>query len=103
VTLGAPVDYDLFVPARIVRSPRPALAADDVPLAWFESHIGIDPEPGRTLWSYRPSIYDQLNSGDTQALLSIPTVRDGRDEGRESVTLRIRVNKTTVERTVFVR
>lgn len=103
VTLGAPVDYDMFVSARIIRSPRPALAADDVPLDWFESHIGIDPEPGRTLWSYHPSLYDQLNSGNTKAMLTVPTVRDAREEGRESITLRIRVNRTAIERTVFVR
>ena len=103
ITLGAPVDYDMFVSARIVRSPRPALAADDVPRAWFRSHIGAEAEPGKALWSYRPWLYTQLASGDTRAELSIPTLRDAVDEGRESVTLRIRVNRTRAERTVYVR
>ena len=103
VTLGAPVDYDMFVSGRIIRSPRPALAADDVPLTWFESHVGSEAEAGKPLWTYHPSLYDQLTSGHTRVVLSVPTVRDDRDEDRESITMRVKVNRTAIERTVYVR
>lgn len=103
VTLGAPVDYDMFVSGRIIRSPRPALAADDVPASWFRRHVGMGIEAGKPLWRYHPSLYDQLPSGRTQVVLSVPTVADSRAEGRESITLRVKVNRTAVERTVYVR
>ncbi len=103
VTLGAPVDYDLYLSGRVVKSPQPALAADDVPRRWFERNVGMSPEAGKPLWRYRPTLYDRLPSGQTKVVLSVPTVRDGRAEGRESIRLRVRVNRTVVERAVFVK
>lgn len=102
VTLAKPVDYDLFVSARIVRGPSPTLAADDVPAKWFRDHVGIGAEPGRALWSYHPSLFEQLRGGGTSAVLTVPTVADDVAEQRESVTLKFRVNRTRVERTVWV-
>ncbi len=46
VRLSAPVGYDLYVTGRIVRSPKPALAADDVPRDWFQNYTGQKPKPG---------------------------------------------------------
>lgn len=102
VTLAKPVDYEMFVSARIVRGPSPTLAADDVPAGWFRKHVGIGAEPGKALWSYHPSIYEQLRAGSTSVVLTVPTVADAAAEKPESITLKFRVNKTRVERTVWV-
>lgn len=102
ISMAKPVDYDMFVSARIVRGPSPTLAADDVPASWFRKHVGIGAEPGKALWSYRPSLFEQLRTGDTSVELTVPTVAGAAAEGRKSITLRLRVNKTRAERTIWV-
>ena len=103
VTLSGPVDYDQFVWGRVVRGPRPQLAAGDVPRDWFTSTVGAEPKPDKPLYSYRASVYGDLPTGSTRLVLEIPTARDRRDEGRESVTLRIVVGRERFERTVWVK
>ncbi len=103
VRLSAPTGYGTFVSGRVVRGPRPTLSVADVPRDWLAGQVGGRPAPTDPLWKYHPSTYGSLDPGETRTVLSVPTVRDGRDEGRESVTLRIRVGRTVVERTVWVR
>lgn len=102
VTLAGPVDYDLGIRARVVRGPRPPLAADDVPRAWFESTVYTSPEAGRPLWSYRPEIGRSLRPGATRVVLRVPTKRDARIEKREAVTLLVRVGPVRSRTTVWV-
>lgn len=103
VKLSRPVGYDMWVSGRVVRGPRPTLAAGDVPPEWLASMVGTSTRPAKPLWSYHPYVYGELRSGATRLVLTVPTRRDDRVEGRESVTLKVAVDRTRIARTVWVR
>ncbi|GAW50733.1 MULTISPECIES: hypothetical protein [unclassified Nocardioides] len=102
VAISKPVDYDLFVNGTVVRSPAPALTAGDVPTSWVLAHAGqVDPDV--TLWSLHAFVYDQLHAGERSFVIRIPTRRDGEAEGRESVRLKLEINRHTYTKTIFVK
>lgn len=101
--LARPVDYDLFVLARVVRGPRPRVAVGDVGTGWVEQHLGPDADPGKPLWTYRPMLFEQLRAGGRSLQMSIPVRRDTRAEGRESLTLRVKLDHKVIKRTVYVK
>ncbi|MGY2701728.1 dienelactone hydrolase [Nocardioides sp. HB32] len=103
VTLSRPVDYDLFVTGRVVRGPAPNAAAGDVSRTWLRSHLGEDLDLTKPLWSYHPYVFDELKAGRTQVTLRIPTRKDAVAEGREALTLKLKLGRSRFERTVFVR
>ena len=103
VKLARPVGYDTWVSGEVVRGPRPTLAAGDVPPDWLASSVGSAFRPLEPLWSYHPRVYDDLPAGSTKVVLTVPTRRDHGTEGRESVTLKVRVDRTRVTRTIWVR
>ncbi|WP_395659517.1 hypothetical protein [Nocardioides sp.] len=103
VRLAGPVGYDMWVSGIVVRGPRPTLAAGDVPPEWLMSTVGTTPKPLKPLWTYHPSVYGELSSGATRLVLTVPTRHDDRTEGRESVTLKVSVDRKHVKRTVWVR
>ena len=103
MTLGAPVDYDIYVTGQVVRGKKPTLSGGDVPAKWFRDQTGSKPKPGQPLWASRLSLFERLAAGRTKVVLSIPTRKDGVAEPRESVTVKIRVNGTTFKQTVFVK
>ncbi|WP_309650253.1 hypothetical protein [Nocardioides sp.] len=100
VRLGSTVDYDLFVQARVLRSPR-GLRVSDVPAAWFQRY-GYSEDPEATLASTRLSLYEQVRGGQRRVVVSVPVARDGLAERRESITLRLVVGRERFTRTIFV-
>ncbi|MGB0099951.1 MAG: hypothetical protein WBP61_06690 [Nocardioides sp.] len=103
VTLDRVAGYDLSVIARVVRGPRPALSGEDVPAGWLRRHARRPTEASKPLSAHRTVVVERLRAGRTQLVLSVPTRADREPERRESVTLRVRVGDSTVERTVWVR
>ena len=103
VTLAGPVDYDLYASGKVVLGPAPNVSARDVRRTWIASHLGQDVDLDQPLWTYHPYVFKQLRHGRTSTILRIPTRKDGVDEGREALTIRLRVGKQRFERTVYVR
>jgi hypothetical protein len=68
----------------------------------LRAHAG-DVDPGATLWSLHAFVYDQMNAGERSFVISIPTRRDGETEGRESIRLKLKINRHTYTKTVFVK
>ncbi len=104
IALSKPVDYDLFVNSKVVRgtSNAPALTAGDVTASWINRHLaGAD--LAAPLWMQSAVLYDQVRSGSRELVISIPTRRDGEAEGRESLTLKVKINRQVEKRTVFVK
>ncbi|GEP36497.1 hypothetical protein NPS01_01600 [Nocardioides psychrotolerans] len=100
VRLGGTIDYDLFVQARVLRSPA-GLRVADVPAAWFERY-GYSEDPAATLASTRLSLYEQVRAGQRRVVVSVPIARDGVAEPRESITLRLVVGRQRFTRTIYV-
>lgn len=107
VRLSAPVDYDLYVRAKVVAGsrPLPRLRAGDVPRAWLRDRVWPVPRPETPLFRTRVYLGGYLPQGTRRTVISIPVRRDGVREGREAVTLRVRAfrHRPAVERTVVVR
>lgn len=101
VQLGAKVDYDLFVAGKVVRGPEPELRGDDVPSPWLLAHAS-DTDGDTTLRKLGVQLFEQLRSGGKILIVSIPTRRDGVAEGRESVTVRFKIDHTAYTRTIHV-
>ncbi len=55
-----------------------------------------------TLAKLRASLYWQLEQGAESVLFEIPTARDGAREGRESVTIKVKIDGRKYVRTVYV-
>jgi dienelactone hydrolase len=102
IELSKPVDYDIYVNGTVVRSRAPALTAGDVRPAWVLAHAG-EVDPGATLWSLHAFVFDQLRAGSRSVVISVPTRRDGVDERRESIRLKIQIDRHSYRRTVFVK
>ncbi|HEU5035819.1 MAG TPA: hypothetical protein VFT70_02360 [Nocardioides sp.] len=103
VTVARPVDYDIYASAKVVRGPAPNVAAGDVRRTWLRSHLGEDVDLAEPLWSYHPYVFRPLKTGRTRAVLRIPTRVDDVVEGREALTLQVRIDRKRFERTVYVR
>jgi dienelactone hydrolase len=103
ISMDKGVDYELFVSGRVVRGPGPQLRAGDVGSRWVEQHLGPDADLDQALWTYRPMLFERLRAGVRTLEVAIPVRRDGLAEGRESLTLRLRVGKHSYTRTVWVR
>lgn len=101
VRLGARVDYDLFVAGKVVRGPKPELSGDDVPADWLATHAWNPDEVG-ALHTFNVHIFEQLRSGERTLIVSIPTRSDGAVEGRESITVRFKIDHTAYTRTIHV-
>jgi hypothetical protein len=102
ITLARPVDYDLFVSGKVVRGPAPNLAAADVAASWLRDHLGEDADADKPLWTYHPYLFADIGSGRTRTTLRIPTRKDGVEEGRESLTIKLRAPHLRATRTAFV-
>lgn len=104
VRLAGPVGYDMWVSGMVVRGPRPTLAAGEMPPGVADEHGRHHAEAVlKPLRTYHPSVYGELSSGATRLVLTVPTRHDDRTEGRESVTLKVSVDRKHVKRTVWVR
>lgn len=102
ITMDKGVDYEMFVSGRVVRGPRPQVSAADVGTEWVRQHLGVDADLDQPLWSFRPMLFERLRAGVRVLELAIPVRRDGVAEGRESLTLRLRLGKRAFARTVYV-
>jgi hypothetical protein len=106
VRLSRPVDYDVFVLARVVRGTTrvPRLRVGDVPGRWAREHMFPVPPADTPLHRGEATLFASLPPGRTVTTLRLPLRRDRVDEGRETVTLRIRVPGLldAVRRTVSV-
>lgn len=106
VTVSRPVDYYPTVRGLVVPGPAspPALRAADVPRRWVRAHTYPMPPPDRTLAAAEVGVAATLRPGRRTVVLRVPTVRDGRAEGTEAVTLRVWVPRVSepVLRTVRI-
>ncbi len=100
-TLSAPAAYDLPVHGRIVAGPGEDLRGTDVPLEWLEQMVGTD-DPERPLHRLYAGVFARVRAGRLQTRLVVPTLRDDRAEGVESLTMRFRLDGKRVTRTVKV-
>ena len=104
VRLAAPVGYDQYVYARVVRTPgRRDLDGDDVSPRWRQRHSDLEGDPGRPLWRLGASVAAELSEGSRLLELRVPVAGDRRDEGREWLSLRVQLGSRTYVRRVVVR
>ncbi|HWJ82178.1 MAG TPA: hypothetical protein VNS55_08070 [Nocardioides sp.] len=90
VSLEGGTAFSTYVFERVVRGPGEPLRGADVPTRWLHRHaVGTD--GGAPLWRLRASTSGQIRAGGTEVVVSIPTRKDGVDEPREHVDLRIQV------------
>lgn len=105
VRRSAPADYYAGIRARVVDvgKARP-LTIDDLPAWWVDRHVFRVPAPGTPLYEVPLRFYGLLRPGRVEAAITLPLRRDGVEEGVETVSLRVRVQKAgePVVRTVRV-
>lgn len=101
VELEGPVGYQLYVQGRAVPGPGEPVRGTDVPLAWLRTHGSAD-SPQRPLWRLRTRVAGDVDEGSTRLVLSIPTRRDARSEGREVLRMRFTVGDRRITRQVTV-
>ncbi len=92
VRLSEPVDYFTAFGWKIVRNEgdAPSLRSNDVPAAWLRSFGIRPPQRAVPLWRLdRLRGFIFLDPGRTRGSVRIPTVVDGRNEGREVVSLQV--------------
>lgn len=106
VRLSAPTDYYPFVRARVVRGPGswPPVEVGDVPRRWLRDHVHPVPDPSTPLYRAHLDLDVPMRPGQRTAVIAVPLSRDGRREGRESLTMQIWVAGMShpVRRTVLV-
>ena len=78
------------------------LRTGDVPAAWLERHGITSDHPRRPLHRAGLFTYERLRGDRPALLLSLPTRRDGVDEGVEAVTVSVGSGRRSVERTIRV-
>ncbi|ABL83447.1 MULTISPECIES: secreted protein [unclassified Nocardioides] len=103
ISMAKGVDYEQFVSGRVVRGPRHPVSAGDVDTRWIAQHLGPDADLDQPLWTFRPIVFARLRAGVRVLEIAIPVRRDGVAEGRESLTLQLRVGKERFTRTVYVK
>ncbi|NYG56645.1 alpha/beta hydrolase family protein [Nocardioides perillae] len=91
VAVAGPLDYLLPVQARFVPGPGAPLRQADVPREFLRDRVRLD--PGRSLGRSLLFLGEFLGPAGrpSAAVLTLPTRRDGRAEGREDVGVRIRI------------
>ena len=102
ITMDKRVDYELFVSGRVVRGPRPEVTVGDIGADWVRQHLGPGADPDQRLSSFRPMMFERMRAGARTVEVAIPIRRDGQREGRESLTLRVKVGKKAAVKTVYV-
>jgi hypothetical protein len=102
IAMDKGVDYELFVSGRVVRGPGSPVRAGDVGTTWIQEHLGPDADLDKPLWSFKPMVFERLRQGARTLEIAIPVRRDHDTEGRETLTLRLKVGKRAYERTVYV-
>ncbi len=101
VRLDRWVDYDLFVVGKVINGPGRELVGADVPQRWLERY-GAVYDPDKPLNRLPTFVYDQLRTGGKRLQLTIPTRNDSLREGRETVTLKLNINRVRYVRTVVI-
>lgn len=106
VTLSEPVGYHAQVIGRVVAGSVsvPRVTVGDVPARWREDHIYRTPPLSTPLHRADVDSYGAIPAGRTTTTLAIPMRRDGVREGREAVSVRVRLPRLAepVVRTVYV-
>ncbi len=102
VELSVAAGYDVPVYAVPVKGPGEDLRGTDVPRAWLDGFT--DGDVDRTLPLHRLGAYADgtIRAGGQTTRLVFPTLRDGRREGRERLTLQIYVDRRQVTRSITV-
>ena len=106
VERSEPADYYTGIRARVVDDGSPhQLSVDDLPAGWLRRHVGVVPPAGTPLHEVALRFFGLIEPGETADRFAIPVRRDGIEEGAETVSLRIRVQKARdpVVRSVTVR
>jgi hypothetical protein len=101
-TISAPTSYDFGVYAEVVDGRGEDLRADDVPRSWLEDQGVPLEEPRAALHELYVGAYEAITPGEQAVRLTFPTSRDRRVEGRESLTVRFRVEGQRFRLTVAV-
>jgi len=101
VRLGAAVDYDLFVDARVVSSRRPVLTGGDIPDSWLRLHA-TGTADRKSLSALRAELFVALPRGKRAVVVAIPVRRDRAREPRESLSVRFTVAGKVFRSTIHV-
>ncbi|MCH1865058.1 hypothetical protein [Nocardioides sp. CFH 31398] len=102
VTLSEPVNYPVYVNVQPTRGRGPQLAVGDLPPAWVKRHVFRPGPPSTPLHTRETDIGNWIRPGRTSVTVTIPTRRDGRDEGVEELTAVVRSQIGADRRTIRV-
>lgn len=84
--------YPIFAYVAAVNRGKHPLRGTDVPAAWLRNHSAWGSEPGlsrnRTLASLGTSVYGEIPAGPGHLDLRVPTLKDRKREGTETLTMR---------------
>ena len=100
VRLTKPSD-DWFAQMELTRPPGRSLTGADVPLSWLKKLVP-EPNPKLPLWQQGIFVFRDVKEGRFTATFVIPTRADGRREGPENVSFRIRTSRGNAKVTVTV-
>ena len=107
VTLSAPVGYEPYLTlgfAKPTSAPRATLG--DLPRVWARRQLGVGGTKATSpLWGHGWSLGSSFAEGRTSARFTVPTARDGVEEGAERVRLHVRLPEWDQfsDRTVLVK
>jgi len=90
VTVDGEFGVPVYVWGRAVRGRGEDLRGTDVPLAWLRDHGDIS-DPRRPLWRLYAFIGGELQPGDRNLTLTIPTRKDGVREGTEFLYVKLEI------------
>ena len=105
ISLEGESAYPYYVEAQVVRSGDDVepLRVGDVPTKWLRDHHVSTKHPKRALYRADVFLWTRIRPGGHSAALTIPTLRDGKHEGVEAVTVEIyRGRLDPLKRTVRV-
>jgi dienelactone hydrolase len=90
ITRHGSTSVPFYAFGRAVRTRGTDLRGADVPLPWLEEHADAS-DPRRPLWRLYAGVYDGFPPRKETITLTIPIRKDGRDEGREFLGIKLEV------------
>ncbi len=102
VRLRGRFDYQAFFFGQVVRGPAPVVRAGDVSDRWLARHAFGEGDDSTPLYRRQAFVFGTVRPDVRSVMVSIPIVRDGDAEPRESLTLKFQILGQTFVRNIWV-
>jgi hypothetical protein len=102
VRLRGRFDYHAFFSGQVVRGPAPVVRSGDVSDRWLADHAFGQGDDSTPLYRRLAFVFGAVRPDVRSVLVSIPIVRDGDAEPRESLTVKFQILGQTFRRNIWV-